>query len=406
MKYLLLFILGFNICPFYFAQSFTKSMLHLPDAGQTKSFTSTFGEDNDYSLNMPFYKDNGNGTITDTITGLMWQKMDFGEISFENASKYCDTLTLGGYTDWRLPTPLEGFSILNLQNTNPAINTTFFPKSLAEYWWTNKVQFNDPSKVWVTNAGGGIGNHLKTETISAGGTKNFFVRAVRDVTNPTLLTNRFSKNNDGTITDLATNLEWQQTPDVQAKTWEDALVYAENLTFASKSDWRLPSIRELQSINDENYGSPSVNSAYFNLLNTQRKFWSSTTLIAKDATKAWFWDTQFGITTYDLKTNANYVLCVRNADVGQVAGLTSKPESIITTAIYPNPANEVLLIQNENGDLLQYVITNVLGEIFYSGEISTPTSSINTTHLPEGYYFLQLQHAQEQTIHRFVIIHP
>lgn len=389
MKYLLLFILGFNICPFYFAQSFTKSMLHLPDAGQTKSFTSTFGEDNDYSLNIPFYKDNGNGTITDTITGLMWQKIDFGEISYENASKYCDTLTLGGYTDWRLPTPLESFSILNLQNTNPALNTTFFPKSIAEYWWTNTLQYNDASKVWVTNAGGGIGNHLKTETISAGGTKNFFVRAVRDVTNPTLLTNRFSKNNDGTITDLATNLEWQQTPDMQTKSWEDALVYAENLSIDSKSDWRLPSIRELQSINDENYGNPSVNTNYFNLLNTQRKFWSSTTLIAKDATKAWFWDTQFGITTYDLKSVQNFVLCVRNADENAIASIQNYTEFLDHVKILSISDGLSILTNFENS--ICYNLVNICGEVIFSGKSETPTFFINIEFLPKGIYIINIQ---------------
>ena len=404
MKYLLLFILGFSIGTNYFAQSFKKSMAHIPDAGQTKSFTNTFGEDNDYSLNMPFYIDHGNGTITDTITGLMWQKIDFGEISYENASKYCDTLTLGGYTDWRLPTPLESFSILNLQNTNPALNTTFFPKSIAEYWWTNTLQYNDASKVWVTNAGGGIGNHLKTETISAGGTKNFFVRAVRDVTNPTLLTNRFSKNNDGTITDLATNLEWQQTPDMQTKSWEDALVYAENLSIDSKSDWRLPSIRELQSINDENSGSPSVNTTFFNLLNTQRKFWSSTTLIAKDATKAWFWDTQFGITTYDLKTTENYVLCVRTVDLN--SSLSLKTESLFVNSIYPNPTSKTLNISTNNPQTFTYEITNNLGQFIFSGVINSTFSSINTQNFPEGHYILHLSNANSYITHRFVILHP
>ena len=379
-------------------------MLRLPDSGQTKSFTNTFGEDNDYTANMPFYIDHGNGTITDTITGLMWQKIDFGELSYENAIKYCDTLTLGGYTDWRLPTPMESFSILNLQLTNPAINTTFFPKSLAEYWWTNSLQFNDISKVWVTNSGGGIGNHLKSETISAGGTKNFFVRAVRDEVTPKILPNRFIVNNNGTVTDLATQLEWQQTTDNQTKTWEDALAYAENLTLDAKNDWRLPSIRELESISDEKFGSPSVNSSIFNILSTQRKFWSSTTLIAKDALKAWFWDTQFGITTYDLKTTSNYVLCVRNSEIDQLSGISNLEKPNFDITLFPNPVSSNLIIQNSLNVGSDYKIINTLGQIICNGKIETSNYSISITDLPDGYYILQLSNEHFMKTLSFEII--
>lgn len=404
MKNVFLFLFVIAVSGISKAQDYIQTCLRLPDTGQTKSFTNTPGEDSDYQINTPFYIDNADGTITDTITGLMWQKADYGDISFENATIYTDTLTLAGHTDWRLPTAHESFSIMNLDVTNPAINTTFFPKSLAEYWWTSSLQYNDASKVWVTNAGGGIGNHLKTETISAGGTKNFFVRAVRDVSTPTILTNRFIKNSNGTITDLATQLEWQQTSDNQTKTWEEALVYAENLSIDSKSDWRLPSIRELQSINDENSGSPSVNTTFFNLLNTQRKFWSSTTLIAKDATKAWFWDTQFGITTYDLKTTGNYVLCVRNVDLN--TNLSLKTESLFVSSIYPNPTSNTLNISTNNPQTFTYEITNNFGQSIFSGVINSTFSSINTQNFPDGHYILHLSNAYSYITHRFVILHP
>ena len=77
---------------FSFAQSITKTINLLPDTGQTSSYTSTFGEDNDYSINVPFYTNNSNGTITDNVTGLMWQQVDGGEMTIENATTYCDNL--------------------------------------------------------------------------------------------------------------------------------------------------------------------------------------------------------------------------------------------------------------------------------------------------------------------------
>jgi hypothetical protein len=54
------------------------------------------------------FVDNGDGTVTDTRRHVMWQKDDNGEeVPFEGAQKYCQTLKLGGYTDWRLPEPGE-----------------------------------------------------------------------------------------------------------------------------------------------------------------------------------------------------------------------------------------------------------------------------------------------------------
>jgi hypothetical protein len=121
----------------YFAQSYNKTIERLPDTGQIIGYTPTFGEDNDYTINSPSYTNNINGTITDNVTGLMWQQVDGGEMTIENATIYCDNLILGGFSDWRLSNPIESFSILNHQNNNPAMNTTFFTASTAEYWWTN-----------------------------------------------------------------------------------------------------------------------------------------------------------------------------------------------------------------------------------------------------------------------------
>jgi len=54
------------------------------------------------------FVDNGDGTVTDTKRKIMWQKGDNGkEVTFEEAQKYCMTLRVGGYTDWRLPSPDE-----------------------------------------------------------------------------------------------------------------------------------------------------------------------------------------------------------------------------------------------------------------------------------------------------------
>ena len=63
------------------------------------------------------FVDNGDGTVTDTIRKIMWQKGDNGkEVTFEEAQKYCQNLRLGSHADWRLPKPdeLETATVIKL----------------------------------------------------------------------------------------------------------------------------------------------------------------------------------------------------------------------------------------------------------------------------------------------------
>jgi hypothetical protein len=75
-----------------------------------------------------------------------------------------------------------------------------------------------------------------------------YFRMVRG--NPNYGINNFTDNGDGTITDNATGLMWQQSDDGNTYDWENALAYAENLTLAGHTDWRLPNAKELQSLVD------------------------------------------------------------------------------------------------------------------------------------------------------------
>jgi hypothetical protein len=373
-----------------FAQSVTKSIILLPDTGQTTSYTSTFGEDHDYSVNVPSFTNNGNGTITDNVTQLMWQRTDGGEMTIENSIIYCNTLNLGGYSGWRLPTPMEAMSILNLQKNNPALDVVYFPSTGAEYWWTNTFQVGDISKVWCTNSGGGIGNKPKAETISAGGTKSYHVRAVRDITTPTILPNHFTDNGNGTITDNVTQLVWQKVPSTTAVTWEQAIAYAESLTLASASDWRLPNIKELQSLNIESSSSPSVNTTYFSTIGIHN-YWSSTTLLPNPAnlTGAWYWNTQFGITTFETKTNSNYVICVRGNPT-----LSSSEFSVENEIkVYPNPASNYIIINFPKVlNSVQIEMTDTFGKIVFSTDEKSISNEykIDIKDFSEGIYFINV----------------
>lgn len=278
------------------------SMAALPDTGATQSGTTAFGEDADYSIRPPSFTDNGDGTVTDNVTRLMWQKSDNGESTWEAATAAASSLNLAGHSDWRLPTPAEAFSILNHAN-NPSVDSAAFPahpSGAAEYWWTADIYGSDASKVWCTNSGGGLGAHPKSETISAGGTKRFHARCVRGA-NPSLGHN-YLNHLDGTITDTDTGLMWTQVPSAPLN-WNAAISHAENLTTAGYSDWRLPNVKELQSLVDITLAiSTSAASALPCLQRTlfpaapATAFWSSTPLRSGSSpTQAWL--VEFGINT-------------------------------------------------------------------------------------------------------------
>ena len=382
----------------FFGQSVSKTIQLLPDTGETQSYTTTFGEDHDYLINTPSFINNNNGTITDNVTGLMWQQVDGGEMTFENATTYCNSLTLGGFSSWRLPTPIEAYSILNHQNSNPAINTSFFTLTAAEYWWTSVFENNSTTKVWCTNAGGGIGNHPKTETISAGGTKKFHARAVRTVSTPTTITNHFTDNGD-TITDNLTQLVWQKIPNTTAITWEQALVYAEGLTIGTSSDWRLPNIKELQSLNNELATNPSVFSPYFSNVGIHN-YWSSTTL-PNQTLSAWYWSTAFGITTYSAKTGTNYVICVR----GTPSLSLNNIESHTSIKITPNPSSDFVSISFPSYIASARIeIADALGKVVLNKEIVINSNEylLDTEGILEGIYYLSVSNGNQKNTFKIV----
>lgn len=355
-----------------------KTMKRLPDTGQTKSYTNTWGEDSDYIIHPPAFKVLLPGIVLDTVTGLMWQQADSGEMTYENAIKYADTLMLGGFNDWRLPTAHESFSIFNHQTPNPAHDATYFTKTGAEYWWTSDKQVNDANKVWVTNGGGGIGNHAKTETISAGGTKKYHGRCVRNMNQTTFMDSRFTDNSDGTITDNLTHLMWVKIPS-SGQTWEEGLQYAESLNMAGFTDWRLPNIKELRSLNDERRTSPSIDKTYFPQFITGR-YWSSTSL-PNQITKAWFWDTQFGITSYESKLLSYNTLFVRNMEANTSATLSEQAEIF---RVHPNPFSQFLEIEGLRGDEKIELYSNNHVLVFSSTDGGLPETSV----LPGGIYHL------------------
>jgi hypothetical protein len=120
--------------------------------------------------------DNGDETVSDNNTALMWQKQFIGEDDFEAALSYCENLTLAGDNDWRLPNIKELVSIVDYTKHWPAIDTVYFPGTHSMTYWSSTTDSALPDEVWhVDFDTGSIATRLK----SSQGSK--YVRCVRSI---------------------------------------------------------------------------------------------------------------------------------------------------------------------------------------------------------------------------------
>ena len=244
-----------------------------------------YGQDAGYTGNQPDYTNNGNGTITDNVTGLMWQEYMGEKISYAEAFIKADTMTLGGYSDWRVPTVKELYSLILFTGKvsgevpyemfidsayfiQPLGDTTIDERLIDAQTWSStqykSTTMNGDSTVFGVNfLDGRIKGYPKYEPGTNNSIPNTkYFRMVRG--NVDYGINDFVDNGNGTINDLATGLMWQQADDGQTRDWQSALRYAGDLIFAGYSDWRLPNAKELQSIIDYSRcpdisNSPAIN---------------------------------------------------------------------------------------------------------------------------------------------------
>ena len=118
----------------------------------------------DYGAND--FVDNGDGTVTDAATGLMWRQDDSGVgLSWEEALTHAEGLTEAGYDDWRLPNAKELQSIVDYTRSpdttasaaiDPVFNTTAITNEAGQvdypYFWTGTTHANwtaDPGRFAV-----------------------------------------------------------------------------------------------------------------------------------------------------------------------------------------------------------------------------------------------------------------
>ena len=117
---------------------------------------------------------------------------------------------------------------------------------------------------------------------------------------------RFADNGDGTVTDDLTDLTWVKSPlalsNNTACTWSNALVFCNRLSYAGRTDWRLPNVRELSTVLDYSQTFPALPKGhpFVQVIPPQNYYWTSTTYAAK-TNQAWVIDLIWGAAEYTMR---------------------------------------------------------------------------------------------------------
>jgi hypothetical protein len=357
--------------------------IEVPDTGQTKCYNNTaeiacpasgqpfYGQDAHYNITpMSYTKLDGSGSalpitaaswamVKDNVTGLIWEtKTNMDGIKnyadshdADNTYTWYDTnmatnggnpgtagngtdtedfikalndAKYGGYADWRLPTAHELPTIVNhsILGTGPSVDIGYYPNTRLSWYWTSTSQVYEPSYAWGVYLDGGYGNGPKSY---AG-----YVCAVRGGQTGTALSGRYKDNGDGTITDNATELTWQQDG-TATKNWEMALSYCEGLTLGGQTDWRLPTLKELQTLADYSVknSKAAIDIDYFT--NTVANFYWSSTTNGKSVNGAWGINFSYGFDIYRVKTESGNVRAVRGGQTVPMGSLSVTPASLSVT---------------------------------------------------------------------------
>ena len=222
----------------------------------------TYGQDSQYTQgSKPSYRDNLNGTVTDQNTGLTWQQTpDCVRRSWQESINYCSDLELAGHSDWRLASRHDLTTILEFSLWRPVLNTVFFdncvPNTTAfSSSWSSTSYTGNSSSAYVIDFqhGGPLGDIGSIDFK----TQDHYNRCVRGETS--VVSSQFVDNQDETVTDTSTGLMWQKGSQPTSTSWGDNLQYCNNLELGGYPDWRLPNIRELETLVDDTIDGPKIN---------------------------------------------------------------------------------------------------------------------------------------------------
>jgi hypothetical protein len=339
-----------------------SSVTNIPKTGQTLIYAS--GDDGNIQAGVEWpaqrFTDNGDGTVTDSLTGLMWLKdggclykkswstalttiVDFsGSPDKYNCAEY-----IGSYSDWRLPNMREIESLMDFGVSDSArwLNSNGFMNVKSNSYWVSTSYAASKTYAWMVNLMNG------TTTYSS---KNgyYYILPVRSSTSEKSYnmqktgqassyavgddgfmqeglewpTTRFTDNGDGTVTDTLTGLMWLKDGGCIKNNWSSALKTIAGLNnhtggifcigyAADHTDWRLPNVKELDSL--VNYGV-SDQAGWLNSQGVTNvkyySYWSSTTS-KMSGTQAWMINMQNSAKLPQSKKSTYYAWPVRGGNV-------------------------------------------------------------------------------------------
>ncbi len=282
------------------------------------------GQDGDHRLNVPTYAVDAEGDplVTDSITGLTWRSTPLSLMGHTEAEAFCASQKFANLDGWRLPTRIELLSLVDYGAAGARIDHLAFPKVAEVRLWTSTEHLvgNPPgTNFWTVDLGcsslacGPTGD-------GPGNTHGAFYDtplASLCVRGPALKVGMLGSPHDGTITDESTGLTWQSAlSPAQSTTWLGALQYCRdtmnNNAFGMYTDWRLPSIKELQTLADDEGATPPA--ILQGIVAAEQGYvWSSTPVVeAKQPARAYMLFTYDGSTS-SLAMTQSYprVRCVR-----------------------------------------------------------------------------------------------
>lgn len=215
-----------------------------------------------------WFVDNGDGTVRDVQSGLLWQKGYAPEqIAWWEAYVYCEALELGGRTDWRLPSRAELLTLVDYAKDAPATPDVFEP-ALSFAWTATPLHGFDNWMLWTISMNGGVvaydvlGDPNGARCVQSPGVSGFANRYLVD-------------SEAGTVMDELSGLTWEQDANASGKkSWAAAVDYCVGLQLAG-ANWRLPTIPELISITDVGRSAPATAVSAFPATPNDA-FWSST----------------------------------------------------------------------------------------------------------------------------------
>ena len=268
-----------------------SAVIACPTEGQ-----AFYGQDAQQAGNQPHYTLNADGlTVQDHVTGLIWQhspdangdgRIDADDkFTLAEAEQYAEMLNVqgfGGYSDWRLPTLKELYSLIDFRGTDPSgdmssdgsdltpfLNTAYFAFGYGDVSAGERIidaQYATQTRYVSTTMNGsatmfGVNfadGRIKGYPVTG---KTYYALYVRGTAYGD---NQFIAHGDGTVSDQATGLMWTQADSGVGMNWEAALAWANAQNAANYlgySDWRLPNAKELQGLVDYTRSPATTSSA-------------------------------------------------------------------------------------------------------------------------------------------------